>query len=305
MPAGAAAASTIGSAPGEADTQTGDTEPPASAAATGPSRTGARAGDRGKADWSAAQGAEGSIPPTTGATVVLPTEPGTTSKPEMTTGETGTVAEEPDITADKADTSAVNVSFLPLAAIVAALARLRRIPVRRPLLTSALAVLAILVVGGIFAGWRYTQARYYVGEEAGHVAIFRGINQNLAGLNLSSVYQRTQIPQAAVPFTDQQLIRSNFSAGSLGHAQRILGHIRSDYQACVTAYTALKAYQAEVNTYTTALNAYKKKYGVTTPVKSKAGKVIATPPPKPTGTQPTIPEGCPAPSAASGTGAAP
>jgi hypothetical protein len=295
MPAGAAAASTIGSAPGEADTQTGDTEPPASAAATGPSRTGARAGDRGKADWSAAQGAEGSIPPTTGATVVLPTEPGTTSKPEMTTGETGTVAEEPDITADKADTSAVNVSFLPLAAIVAALARLRRIPVRRPLLTSALAVLAILVVGGIFAGWRYTQARYYVGEEAGHVAIFRGINQNVAGLNLSSVYQRTEIPLAAVPVTDQGAIRSTISATSLAGAQSIVGNIRSDYQTCQAAFAALNTYQAKMHDYTTALNAYKRKHHTTRPVTDAGGNVVAVPPAKPAGAAPIVPAECPAP----------
>ena len=108
-----------------------------------------------------------------------------------------------------------------------------------------------------------------------------------------------------MPFADQELIRSNFSAGSLGHAQSIMGRIRSDYQACTNAYAALKAYQAKARAYTTALNAYKKKYHTTAPVKSKAGKVIATPPAKPAGARPTIPAGCPAPSAVSGTGAAP
>jgi protein phosphatase len=176
---------------------------------------------------------------------------------------------------------------------------------RLPIVKSLLALLLIVIIGAGYAGWRYTQAQYYVGEDRGHVAIFRGINQNLAGLKLSSVYQQTQIPLAAVPFTDQELIRSNFSAGSLGHAQSILGRIRGDYQVCVTAYAALKAYQGKVNAYNTALSAYKKKYHTTAPVKSKTGKVIATPPPKPAGARPTIPEGCPATSATSGTGAAP
>jgi hypothetical protein len=40
-------------------------------------------------------------------------------------------------------------------------------------------------------------------------------------------------------------------------------------------------------------------------VRNKAGKVTATPPTKPTGTAPTIPADCPAPSAAAGTGTAP
>jgi hypothetical protein len=40
-------------------------------------------------------------------------------------------------------------------------------------------------------------------------------------------------------------------------------------------------------------------------VRNKAGKVIASPPPKPAGTAPIIPAECPPPSAAAGTGAAP
>jgi protein phosphatase len=162
-----------------------------------------------------------------------------------------------------------------------------------------------VIIGAGYAAWRYTQSQYYVGEDTGHVAIFRGINQNLAGLKLSRVYQRTQIPVAAVPLTDQGLIHSSFDAGTLEHAQRVVATIRSDYQTCVNAYAALKSYQTKINTYNTDLRAYKKKYRTTAPVKSKTGKVIATPPPKPTGTQPTIPAGCPTPSAASGTGAAP
>jgi protein phosphatase len=180
-------------------------------------------------------------------------------------------------------------------------------PVRRrlPIVKSLLALLLIVIIGAGYAAWRYTQSQYYVGEDTGHVAIFRGINQNLAGLKLSSVYQKTRIPLAAVPLADQQLIRSSYSAGSLDHAQSIVGRIRGDYQACTNAYAALGAWQAKMQAYTSKLNAYMKKYHTTAPVKSKTGKVITTPPPRPAGARPTIPEGCPAPSAASGTGAAP
>ena len=164
---------------------------------------------------------------------------------------------------------------------------------RRPVILSALAGLVILVAGGAGAGWRYTQSHYYVGEDAGHVAIYHGINQNLAGLNLSSVYQRTEIPLAAVPATDQSMIRSTIPASSLGHAQSVVGTIRGDYQVCQTATQALTAYNARMRTYTTALNAYKKKHGTGAPVKAIGGKVVAVPPPKPAGTKPTIPADCP------------
>src|SRR5262252_6077546 len=173
---------------------------------------------------------------------------------------------------------------------------------RLPIVKSLLALLLIVIIGAGYAAWRYTQSQYYLGENSGHVAIFRGINQNLAGLKLSSVYQQTQIPLAAVPFADQELIRSTFSAGSLGHAQSILGRIRTDYLACTNAYAVLAAWQAKMQAYNSKLNAYEKKHHTTAPVKSKTGKIIATPPAKPAGARPTIPAGCPAPSAASGTG---
>jgi protein phosphatase len=173
---------------------------------------------------------------------------------------------------------------------------------RWPIVKSLVALLLLVIIGAGYAGWRYTQMQYYVGNDAGHVAIFRGVNQNVAGMKLSRVYQRTEIPLSAVPVTDQGLIRSTITATSLGHAQRIVGNIRSDYQTCQTAYAALKAYQAKQRAYTTALDAYKKKYHTTGPVKVK-GKVVATPPHKPAVAKPTVPADCPAPT--SGTGTAP
>ena len=171
--------------------------------------------------------------------------------------------------------------------------RVRR---RWPIVKALLALLLLIIIGGGYAGWRYTQTQYYVGEDAGQVAIYRGINQNVAGLKLSRVYQRTGIPLAAVPVTDQGLIRSTISATSLSHAQRIVGNIRNDYQSCRTTYAELRAYQAKVRKYTDALAAYKKKHHTTQPVKNKAGKVVATPPVKPAGTAPSL-GGCPKPPA--------
>ena len=172
---------------------------------------------------------------------------------------------------------------------------------------SLVALLLILIIGAGYAGWRYTQTQYYVGADAGHVAIFRGINQTLAGLKLSSIYQRTEIPLAAVPVTDQGPIRATISATSLARAQSIVGNIRSDYQTCQNANKSFQAFQQKQSDYTKALEAYKKKHHQTTaaPVRNKAGKVVATPPTKPAGTAPTIPSNCPTASAAAGTGTAP
>jgi PPM family protein phosphatase len=62
-------------------------------------------------------------------------------------------------------------------------------PRRHPLRTSLiLIVLAGLLGGGLWLGWRYTQSKYYVGvTDDGTVAVFQGIPGEIAGFNLSTV----------------------------------------------------------------------------------------------------------------------
>jgi serine/threonine protein phosphatase PrpC len=162
----------------------------------------------------------------------------------------------------------------------------RRRKRRLPLVTSALVILVVLVVGGAYAGWRYTQSQYYVGEDSGKVVIFRGINQSVAGIKLYSVAQRFNIPVASLPSMDASTVRATITSDSGLHgAQASVQTIQADYQHCQAAYEALRKWQAE-------------------PAKTervKVGKKTVTKKVKPP--QPTIPAQCPAPaSAAAGTG---
>lgn len=60
---------------------------------------------------------------------------------------------------------------------------------RHPVRTTLIVLIALVVVGGgAFGLWRYTQTQYYVGATGdGHVAVFRGLPGSVLGLHLSSV----------------------------------------------------------------------------------------------------------------------
>jgi len=156
----------------------------------------------------------------------------------------------------------------------------------------------IVIVGGGYAGWRYTQNQYYVGAHNGEVVIFRGVNQTVAGIALSHVSEQTGIPLDKVPATDRQSITSTILATSRADAQRIVGNIRNVYQACQTAYGKRAAYNKKVQQYRAALASYKRKYGTDKP-KKVHGKTVH-PPTAPKGSAPPIPPDCPAQSAGSG-----
>jgi serine/threonine protein phosphatase PrpC len=125
----------------------------------------------------------------------------------------------------------------------AALGKARSSRRRLPVVTSILAVLIIVIAGGGYAAWRYSQNQYYVGADAGQVAIFRGINERVAGISLFSVYHRTDIPVSGVPAADAGPIKAPIVARNLQDAQRIVLRIRQGYQ-CKLALAAVARWEA-------------------------------------------------------------
>jgi PPM family protein phosphatase len=114
---------------------------------------------------------------------------------------------------------------------------------RWPVVTSILVVLLLLIAGGGYAAWRYTQGQYYVGAADGQVAIFRGVNERVAGMSLSSVYVRTGIPMSGVPASDVRQIETTITATGLPNARSIVLNIRHGY-LCQQAFTAVQAWRA-------------------------------------------------------------
>jgi serine/threonine protein phosphatase PrpC len=158
-----------------------------------------------------------------------------------------------------------------------------------PLVKSALVILVVLVVGGAYAGWRYTQSQYYVGVDGGKVVIYRGINQSVAGISLSSVYHRSNIPVAALPSMDATTVRATTASGGLAGAQAAVRNIQQDYTRCQTAFANLQKWKTAKPTIKVQVK-----------VKGKTTTKLEKPP------APTIPSDCPNPTgAATGNGGTP
>jgi serine/threonine protein phosphatase PrpC len=147
---------------------------------------------------------------------------------------------------------------------------------RWPVVTTILVVLLVVIAGGGYAAWRYTQGQYYVGTDGHQVIIYRGINQKVAGISLSSVYQRTGIPLSQVPANDKAAVQATITSSSLADARKTVGNIRQT----ITCNNYAAAYQNWL--------AHKPK----PPTPRKVNGRTVTPKPPPYRPAPSAPKGC-------------
>jgi PPM family protein phosphatase len=147
---------------------------------------------------------------------------------------------------------------------------------RWPIVTTLLVVLVLLIGGGLYGGWQYIRGQYYVGVQDGNVAIFRGVNQSVAGISLSSLVQRYNVPLTQLVPSDQTMLRQNITASNLANAQTIVGQIRSGVSSCRQKWQNLVNWQAAEQQYQQALASYRAKK-TKTPPKNTAGAQPGTP----------------------------
>jgi len=92
---------------------------------------------------------------------------------------------------------------------------------------ATITALVALVVAGAWLGYSYTQTKYYVAETNGHVAIFKGIREELLGFKFSNVYQETNVSVSELPEYQQQLVDHTIYATDLQDAFRILDRLKA------------------------------------------------------------------------------
>jgi serine/threonine protein phosphatase PrpC len=91
-------------------------------------------------------------------------------------------------------------------------------------------VILALAVGLVAAAgsWAYawSQRQYYVGADNGQVVIFKGVQADLPGVDLSHVYEPENITLTALPDYPRQRVSDGIEADDLDHARNIVADLR-------------------------------------------------------------------------------
>ena len=98
----------------------------------------------------------------------------------------------------------------------------RRIRFRRLRQIATIFAVSGLAVAGIWAGYSYTQTKFYVGESNGHVTIFKGIRERLGPLTFSTVYSETDVLVSDLSDYQRGLLERTIYATDIADADRII-----------------------------------------------------------------------------------
>jgi serine/threonine protein phosphatase PrpC len=97
-----------------------------------------------------------------------------------------------------------------------------RAPRRHLWLRRSLAVLGILGLAWMagVGAWSWSQHQYYVGEQDGVVTIFRGVNADVPGLDVSHAYETSNVRVDQLNSFNARSVQQGIGASSLSDAER-------------------------------------------------------------------------------------
>lgn len=87
------------------------------------------------------------------------------------------------------------------------------------------------VGASLFVAWQWSQKQYFVGEVAGNVAIFRGVDATLPGLKLSHIDEVSDIEVSSLPTYHQQRIAKGIEVANRAEAAEIVANLKTQAKA--------------------------------------------------------------------------
>ena len=88
------------------------------------------------------------------------------------------------------------------------------------------AVVVVLLAVASVLGYRWTQRQFYVGESAGRVAIYRGVEGSLAWIDLSNVEETVPLALDDLSDFERKRVTDGIHAESMGEARQIVARLQ-------------------------------------------------------------------------------
>lgn len=102
-------------------------------------------------------------------------------------------------------------------------------------LAAVAAIVVILVAAGVAGVAVYIHHQWYIAPSAGQVAVYQGVQGSAAGIHLSHLHVRTNLPVSALPQDDQDRVTSGIQAsGGKTGAGEVVTNLRQQACALVT-----------------------------------------------------------------------
>jgi protein phosphatase len=110
---------------------------------------------------------------------------------------------------------------------------------RWPLRIVALAVVTGVLLAVGWGAYAWSQRQFYVGADDDSVAIYKGISQDVLGLELSEVYQHGRVTTRDLPGYSREQVSSGIPASDLDDARAIVGRLEDEAARCAVSVPAL------------------------------------------------------------------
>ncbi len=95
-----------------------------------------------------------------------------------------------------------------------------------------LALVLIVVGGGSYAAWDWSQSQYFVGVHNGNVAVYQGVSQDVGPVKLSHVESESDIAVADLPDFYRAKVEATVSKESLRDAEALVEQLRGEAARC-------------------------------------------------------------------------
>jgi serine/threonine protein phosphatase PrpC len=97
----------------------------------------------------------------------------------------------------------------------------------------AVALVAVLLVGGgTYAAYVWSQRQYFVGQHSGKVAVYQGISQDVGPVKLSHVERESDVAVVDLPDFYRAKVESTVAADSLEDAETLVEQLRIEASRC-------------------------------------------------------------------------